>query len=215
MSEQRDPYGQPYPQPGAGQPRYGQPEYGQYATPQYVAAPHGQQPTGSGPVPGYAHAPGSRPAKPGSVVTAAVLGFVWGAIGVLVTLGFVIAGVGGSSIVEALATTSDEAQVGARFVTGVAVFFALLALAWTVLMIWGGILALTGRSRVLLIVGGSLAIAATGLYFLVVLANASQIGAGGITVTFLLVAVSVLIVVLLCLRAAGRFFAAHRALRAR
>jgi hypothetical protein len=209
MSEQRDPYGQPYPQPEAGQPRYGQPEYGQYAQPQYVAAPYGQQPAG------YAPVPGSRPAKPGSVVTAAVLGFVWGAIGVLVTLGFVIAGVGGSSLVAALATNSDEAEVGARFVTGVAVFFALLALAWTVLMIWGGILALTGRSRVLLIVGGSLAIAATGLYFVVVLANASQAGVGGITVTFLLLAVSVLIVVLLCLRAAGRFFAAHRALRAR
>jgi hypothetical protein len=209
MSEQPDPYGQPYPQPGTGQPGYGQPEYGQYAQPQYAAAPYGQQLAGHPPV------PGSRPAKPGSVVTAAVLGFVWGAIGVLVTLGFVIAGVGGSSLVESFATTSDEAKAGARFVTGVAVFLALLALAWTVLMIWGGILALTGRSRVLLIVGGSLAIAATGLYFLVVLANASQVGAGGVTVTFLLLAVSILIVVLLCLRAAGRFFAAHRALRTR
>jgi len=95
------------------------------------------------------------------------------------------------------------------------VFLAVLALLWTVSMIWGGILALTGRSRVLLIVGGSVAIAATGLYFFVALANASEAGAGGITVTLLLLAVSILIVVLLCLRAAGRFFAAHRALRAR
>src|SRR3954469_14792604 len=211
MSEQRDPYGQPeHVQPGPGLPQYGASQYGvpRYEVPQYAAVPYGQPPS-------YVPAPGSRPAKPGSVVTAAVLGFVWGAIGVLVTFLFVIAGIGGRSLVAAFATGSDDAELGTRFVTGVAVFPAPLALRWTVSMIWGGILALTGRSRVLLIVGGSVAIAATGLYFFVALANASEAGAGGITVTLLLLAVSILIVVLLCLRAAGRFFAAHRALRAR
>ena len=33
----------------------------------------------------------------------------------------------------------------------------LICLAWTVLMIWGAVWALTGRSRVLLLVGGSIA----------------------------------------------------------
>jgi hypothetical protein len=187
MSDQRDPYG--------GQ--------------QYTAVPYGQQLTGYGPV------PGSRPAKPGSIVTAAVLGFVWGALGVLVTFGFVIAAVGGRAFVAAVAGNTDEAALGARLVTGVAAVLALLALAWTVVMIWGGVLALTGRSRVLLIVGGSIAIAGTGLYCFVALANADQAGVGGVTVTLLLLAVSVLIVVLLVTRAAARFFATHRALRAR
>jgi len=212
MSEQRDPYGQPeHVQPGPGLPQYGASQYGvpRYEVPRYAAAPYGQPPS-------YVPAPGSRPAKPGSVVTAAVLGFVWGAIGVLVTFLFVIAGIGGRSLVDSFAGGGGgEAELGARFVTGVAVFFAVLALLWTVSMIWGGILALTGRSRVLLIVGGSVAVAATGLYFVVALANASAAGTAGVTVTLLLLAVSILIVVLLCLRAAGQFFAAHRALRVR
>jgi hypothetical protein len=236
MTEQRDPYDQPpypgvpygsdqYPAAPYAAPQhpagpYAAPQYpappqypaapqypaGPYAPPQHPAAPYGQ-PAGYGPP------PGSRPAKPGGVVTAAVLGFVWGALGVLVTFVFVLAGVGGNSLAEALDGTAG-AQVGARFLTGVAVFLALLALAWTVVMVWGGVLAVSGRSRVLLLVGGSVSIAVTGLYFVVVVANAADAGAGPVTVTFLLLAVSVLIVVLLCTRSASRFFAACRTLRA-
>jgi hypothetical protein len=224
MTEQRDPYDQP-PYPGVP---YGSEQYpaGPYAAPQYPAAPYApaqhpaapyapaQHPAAPfGQPAGYGPLPGSRPAKPGGVVTAAVLGFVWGALGVLVTLVFVLAGVGGNSLAEALDGTAD-ARVGARFLTGVAVFLALLALAWTVVMVWGGVLAVSGRSRVLLLVGGSVSIAVTGLYFVVVVANAADAGAGPVTVTFLLLAVSVLIVVLLCTRSASRFFAACRTLRA-
>jgi hypothetical protein len=228
MSEQRDPYDQPpYPAGSWGAPQqpagpYDAPQHpaapmypaGPYAAPQYPAGPEYPGPSYGQPA-GYGPLPGSRPAKPGSVVTAAVLGFVWAALGVLVTFVFVLAGVGGSSIVAALDSGTADARVGARFVTGVAVVLALLALAWTVVMVWGGVLAVNGRSRVLLIVGGSIAIAVTGLYFVVVLSNAGDAGAGPVTVMFLLLAVSVLIVVLLCTRAASRFFAACRALRAR
>ena len=231
MSEQQRephgalPHGQSHPQPPHPVTPWGQPEPpadrqpspgwspgnapGSYAASPYAPNPYAPNPYAPGP-----YAPGSRPAKPGGVVTAAVLGFVWGALGVLVTAGFVVVGVTGGSFVDDLVVSSGEPDL-ARVVTGVLVVAGLLALAWTVVMVWGAALALKGRSRVPLIVGGSVSIAVTGLYAVAALADAAEAGAGVVLVPVLLLVVSLLVVVLPCTRSATRFFAIHRALRGR
>ena len=43
----------------------------------------------------------------------------------------------------------------------VRIALGLICLVWTVLMVWGSVWALTGRSRVMLLVGGSIALAFT------------------------------------------------------
>jgi hypothetical protein len=102
------------------------------------------------------------------------------------------------------------------------VVIGLLALAWTVLMIWGSVWALTGRSRVLLLVGGSIAV----LVMLIAVlgsildsTSADSVGASeymiGIVLTLAFFLASLAIVVPLCLRPATRFFAEHRARRGR
>jgi hypothetical protein len=92
--------------------------------------------------------------------------------------------------------------------------FAFLALAWTVVMIWGSVWALSGRSRVMLLVGGSIAIAFTLLGFLGSLGDSSS-GGGSVVFNLLFLLAAVAIVVLLCLKPAADFFAAHRARRGR
>jgi hypothetical protein len=201
-------YGQ---QPAYGQPQaYGQPAYGQQ--PQYAAAPYGQQ----APYGGYGQpVPGSRPARPGGVVTSAVFGFIFGAFGVIATIAliFIGAAAGGASgdLEEAVPGLGSFAGAAA----GILIVFGILALAWTVVMIWGSIWALTGRSRVLLIVGGSISIATTGFSFFGSLSDVDTNGGGGVIVGLVLFVMAILIVVLLSNRAAAAFFGAHRALRGR
>jgi hypothetical protein len=82
-------------------------------------------------------------------------------------------------------------------------------------MAWGSVLALRGRSRVLLLVGASIAVATTGLVFLGGLVGlASGPGgpgqAGGIVFLLALFLASLAMLVLLCLPSAGQFFTAHR-----
>ena len=105
-----------------------------------------------------------------------------------------------------------EGFVGAF--AGILIVFGLLALAWTIVMIWGSVRALSGRSRVLLIVGGSIAIASTGLSFVGSLGDQNQT-AGGVTVSLLFFAAAIAIVLLLCLKSSAAFFNAHRARRGR
>jgi hypothetical protein len=208
------PYGQPqhgppsYGQPQYGQPQYGQPQYGQppYG-PQYGVHPYGQ----------------SQPARPGTVITAAVLGLVHGALGLLATVAFLAGGAFVDDLV-AVVTENDPTVNAGELTTSVddlrvaLVVVALLALAWTVVMAWGSVLALRGRSRVLLLVGASIAVATTGLVVLgglVGLASGpgepGQAGqAGGIVFLLALFLASLAMLVLLCLRSAGQFFAAHR-----
>ena len=200
-----------YGQPEYGQPTYGQPAYGQQ--PQYAAAPYGQQPAYGG----YGQpVPGGRPARPGGVVASAVFGFIFGALGVLVTILFFF----GAAAAGGASAELDEQLPGfgdvAGFAAGLFVVFGILALAWTVLMIWGSVWALTGRSRVLQIVAGSISIAVTLFMFLGGLSNASENGAaGGLILGLVLLIVAILIVVLVSNRTAGQFFAANRALRGR
>ncbi|SFL50177.1 hypothetical protein [Geodermatophilus ruber] len=214
-------YGQPHgaPQPSYGQ-QYGQQPYGQ----QYQPSPYGQgqqygqqpgYPQQYGQQPGYGpYGQSAVPAKPGGVVTAAVLGFVFGAIGVIVTLFSIIAGaaVGGS------ATDIDdipglEGLAGA--IGGVLLVFGLITLAWTVVTIWGSVWALTGRSRVMLLVGGSIALAVTLFGLIGNLSEADVNGAGGVVTSLLFFLAALAIVVLLSMKPAANFFAAHRARRGR
>lgn len=227
-------YGQPqygqgeYGQPQYGQGQYGQPQYGQqpygqqygqpgqdpaaYGQQQYPAA-YGQQAYGQqyGQPPAYGQYGSAQPAKPGSVVTAAVLGFVFGALGVIGTLLLLFAG--------ALFGGLDTDETGgfgdlAGAAAGIVLVFAFLALAWTVVTIWGSVWALTGRSRVMLLVGGSIAVAFTLLGFLGSLGDSSS-GGGNIVFNLLFLLGAVAIVVLLSLKPSADFFAAHRARRGR
>ena len=149
------------------------------------------------------------------MIIAAVLGFVFGAFGVLVSLGVIFVG----AVASGAADSADEEIPGfgavAGAVGGVLIVFGLLALAWTVVMIWGSVWALTGRSRVMLLVGGSIALAFTLIGFLGSLGDDTT-GGGGIVVQPAASSLAaVAIVVLLCLPPAAQFFAAHRARRGR
>jgi len=199
----QQPYGQQYGPPAPyGQEQYGQqPAYGQQpGYPQQYGQPYGQYGTST------------VPAKPPHVVVPAVLGFVFGALGVLISLFAVIVGAVASG-----STTAAEEQVPglgafAGAIGGALIVFGVLALAWTVLIIWGSIWALTGRSRVLLLVAGSIAVFFTGLSFFGSLGDSSS-NAGGIILSLLFFLAALAIVVLLSLRPAGQFFAAPRARR--
>ncbi|MGY1803536.1 hypothetical protein ACI78T_09650 [Blastococcus sp. SYSU D00922] len=219
------PYGQPqYGQQQYGQQQYGQPQYGQqpYGQPPYGQQPYGQQygqqqyPAAYGQqygqAPAYGQYGSAQPAKPGSVVTAAVLGFVFGALGVIFTLLLVVAGSAASTFFGDF-TDNDDVE---NSILAVVILFAVLMAVWTTATIWGSVWALTGRSRVLLLVAGSIALAFTLLGFLSSLADSGNSGgAGGVIWSLLLLAGSLAIVILLSRRPAADFFAAHRARRGR
>ncbi|MGY1730818.1 hypothetical protein ACI798_04800 [Geodermatophilus sp. SYSU D01045] len=222
---QTQPYGQqgygqtqPYGQQGYGQQGYGQQGYGQegYGQTQPYGQDYGQygqaQPYGQQ----YGqYGQGGVPAKPGGVVTAAVLGFVLGAIGVLISLLLVFAGAVASSAGDELDNEIPGFGSVAGAVGGVILVFGLVALIWTVVMIWGSVWALTGRSRVMLLVGGSIALAFTLFGLIGNLSDADTAGAGGIVTSLLFFLAALAIVVLLSMKPAAAFFAAHRARRGR
>ena len=205
---------QQYGQPPYGHEQYGQTPYGQQQYPaqggygsQYAQQPaYGQQ---YGQAPAYGQYGSGQPAKPGTVVTAAVLGFVFGAFGVILTLLTFVAGSAASSVFGSL--TEDDAATG---IFAIVVLLALLMGAWTVITIWGSVWALTGRSRVLLIVGGSIAIAFTLFGFLASIGD-NVSGAGDVVWSLLFLVGAIAIVVLLSMRSSANFFAAHRAQRGR
>jgi hypothetical protein len=159
------------------------------------------------------------------VVMAAVIGFVFAAFGLLATLGVLLGGAAVVGMAGAFERGDDPLSgLGGETATGIGavlVGIGLLCLAWTVLMVWGSVWALTGRSRVLLLVGGSIATLVT---FFGVLAAISDTTtdygttseyAFGIVLTLVFFVAALAIVVPLCLRSAGGFFAAHRARRNR
>ncbi len=228
--QQQPPYGQPpqygqpqqYGQPGSygqqpyGQPQYGQEQYGQpspYGQQYDTAQQYGQQYGQQG---GYGqYGQSAVPAKPGGVITAAVLGFVYGAFGVLASLLLIVGGAAFSGGAAGIEEEIPGLGAAAGVVSGVLIVIGVLILAWTVLMIWGSVWALTGRSRVLLLVGGSIALAFLLFGLLGNLADSSTAGAGGVFWSLLFVLGALAIVVLLSVRSAASFFAAHRARRGR
>ena len=247
-------YGQPpYGQPQYGQSEYGQPQYGQtqYGQPQYGQTPYGQpsygqpayggqygQPAYGAPSTYGQYGSPATPSRPAHVIVPAILGFVFAAFGVLMTLGIFLGGAVVVSMAGAFDSGAfDSGALGpgtedpfggdlsgdAAAGVGIAiVVVGLLALVWTVLMIWGSVWALTGRSRVLLLVGGSIAVLVTLIGVLgTILDSTTAESAGGseyvigIVLTLAFFVASLAIVVPLCLRPATGFFAAHRARRGR
>jgi hypothetical protein len=201
---QQPPYGQ---QPQHGQPSpYGQPSYSQQPAygQQPYGQPYGQQQYGQPSPYGQPGSPGV-PARPAPVVIAAVLGLVLGALGLLTT---VVILVGGTSFVQLGAEFSSElsSDEQAAATAGI-ILLGVLTAIYTVLMIWGSVLALTGRSRVLLLVGGSLSIAFTALLFLGSLTEGDAVG---ILLALSLLAATIAVVVLLSVRRSADFYAAHR-----
>jgi hypothetical protein len=181
-------YTQPYGQPQYGQPQYGQPQYGQYG-------------------------PTAVPAKPASVVVAAVLGFIFGAFGVIATIALIFLGAAATGVGSSADTRFPGLGTLGGAVGGALIAIGLIALIWTVVLIWGSVWALTGRTRVMLLVAGSIALFFSAIGFLSSLSGSTS---GGSVVSSLLFFLATLaIVVLLSLRSSGSFYAAHRALRSR
>ena len=212
-TRQQNPYGQ--------QPQYGQQPapYGQQQPAAYGQQPqYGQQPAAYGQQQ-YAQqqygGPVAVPARPGGVTIAAIFGFIFGALGVVATILLIFAG----AIFGGATSGADEAVPGlgsvVGAVTGVLVVIGILALAWTIIMIWGSVQALSGRSRVLLIVGGSIAIFSTGISFFGSFSDSSTSNAGGIILSLVFFIISIAIVVLLASKQSAAFFAAKRAARGR
>ena len=210
---QQQAYGQSgYPQQSYAQPQqYGQQQYApapQYAGQQYLQ-PYGQQGASTY---GQQAAAGST-GRPGGVITAAVLGFLLGALGVLATIALFLAG----AVVGGLSSSSDIPGLRSLGggITGILVVFAVIALAWTVVMIWGSVWALTGRTRVMLLVGGSIALALTAFSFFGTLADLDNNSTSSVVWALVLFLMSLAVVVLLSVPTAGRWFAVRRALRGR
>src|SRR3954464_11254066 len=202
------PYGQQYGAPAPyGQDQYGQQAaYGQPGYPQQYGQQY-NQPYGQ-------YGTSSAPARPPQVIVPAVLGFVFGAVGALISLIAIIVGAVASGSATAAEREIPELGSFAGAIGGALIVVGVLALAWTALMIWGSVWALTGRSRVMLLVAGSVAVFFTGLSFIGSLSDNSS-SAGGIVLSLLFFLAAVAIVVLLSLRPAAQFFAAHRAQRGR
>jgi hypothetical protein len=220
-TRQQNPYGQP-PAYGQQQPQYGQQPapYGQQQPAAYGQQPqYGQQPAAYGQQQygqqQYGQYGAAVPARPGGVTIAAIFGFIFGALGVVATILLIFAGAifGGATGGAEEAVPGLGSVVGA--VTGVLVVIGILALAWTIIMIWGSVQALSGRSRVLLIVGGSIAIFSTGISFFGSFSDSSTSNAGGIILSLIFFLISIAIVVLLCTKQSAAFFAGKRAVRGR
>jgi hypothetical protein len=212
----QNPYGQ--------QPSYGQqqPQYGQEPAPygqqygQQQPAPYGQQQYGQQPAYGQQqygqYGTSAVPARPAGVTIAAVFGFIFGALGVLATLAFIVLGAISGGAADDLEDSVPGLGGFAGAFAGVLIVIGILALAWTIVMIMGSVKALSGRSRVLLIVGGSIAIFTTGLSFFGGLGDENST-AGGVILSLIFFLMAIAIVVLLSMKPAADFFAAHRARR--
>ncbi|SDO23914.1 hypothetical protein SAMN04515671_0261 [Nakamurella panacisegetis] len=145
------------PAPGYGQPQYGQqpPAYGQqpgYAQPAYPAAP------GFAPA-GYGAPMAAR--RPGMVTAAAVLAFIWGAfaiIGGLIIMAASSIVSSASAYCNSLTTTDATTVADCNTVSGYSGTFKAIAGALAVvaiLLIWGGVVALTGKNAQILVIGAA------------------------------------------------------------
>jgi hypothetical protein len=212
---------QPVPHPGQ-QPVWGQPAPPPHVQPGYVQPGWGQPVYGQ-PSPYGPYGPPSAPGRPGTVIAASVLGMLYGALGLLVALLFVAFGALVDDFIDAVEDSDpaledtlgpgsvDSAQAGL-------IALGLVALAWAVVMVWGSVLALRGRSRVLLLVGTCIAVAVTGLVLLfggIAAATDPESGGAGAIVLFLLVFLgTVATLVFLVVRPSSTYFAVHRQRRA-
>ncbi|MCU1616600.1 MAG: conserved rane protein of unknown function, partial [Frankiales bacterium] len=86
---QSRPYGQQYGQPPYGQPRYGQQPYGQQ---QPYPAGSGNPYSNAYPQVAAGYGVTDSPSRPGGVLTAAVLGIVFGVIGAIISAFAIVVG---------------------------------------------------------------------------------------------------------------------------
>jgi hypothetical protein len=148
---------QQYVQPAYGQPAYGQPAYGQ---PAYGQPEYGQQ---------------GVKARPGMVTAAAILAFVWGGLGILfgtigLFAGSVLSSATSSVCDSEYITSSDSAACNAA--SGVSTLLIIITLGLIViaaLMIWGGVVALSGKN-------GQILVIACGVYAVLALVSVISFG---------------------------------------
>ena len=161
--------GQPYPQsyPGpasAPQPAYGQqqPAYGQqqpgYPPAGYPAGPAGAYPGFGGPAP---------LARPGMVTAAAVLAFVFGGFAVIASF-FSLIATGLTSAVSAacdsVSSTDPNYNASCSSLGGYSGFFKVVAVGLilvAILLIWGGVVAMSGKNQQILVIGAGVYIILT------------------------------------------------------
>lgn len=151
--------------------------------------------------------------RPGTVTAAAVLGFVLGAGGVIGSLFMLMGGISAMGMSENELTGFPGLSGVAGVVGGILVGLSVLAIAWTVLIILGGVHALWGRSRVPLIVAGSISIAFGLLSLFGGVGDRGGDSAGGILLGLVTLTAAIAIVVLLSTAPTTAYFRGHRARR--
>ncbi|MBN9609163.1 MAG: hypothetical protein J0I11_07580 [Actinobacteria bacterium] len=182
--QQPGPYGQPgYPPP---------PPPPQYAAPGY-------------PAPGYA-APGygapAGLARPGMVTAAAVLCFIWGGFAIIGSLISMLGGAVVSAVGSACTQAGTDSTGVCEAASGAGGFLVVVGIVLIVcagLLIWGGVVALSGKnSKVSVIACGILVIAEI----------AMMIASGSVAFSIFGVIVPILIIVLLMNKTSKAWFTA-------
>ncbi|MEO7125648.1 MAG: hypothetical protein ABI382_08325 [Nakamurella sp.] len=149
---------QPYPQQYQQQAPPPNP-YGQAG---YPPPPYGS-PAGY-PAPGYGML---IPARPGMVTAAAVLSFIWGGFSVLASIVALAAGSfvsGARNLCDSIANQTDQATgiacESTRSAGGFLIVIGLILIVAAALLIWGGVVALTGKNSKIGVIAGGLLILA-------------------------------------------------------
>lgn len=150
------PYGQPYPQQPPAAP-YGQGGYPAAPPPAYGAPGYGP--------PGYG--PPAGPVRPGTVTAAAVLSFIWGGFSILGSIITLAAGSflsGASNLCDSVTSELDKASGivcgGASSLGGLLIVMGIILIAAAALLIWGGVVALSGKNGKVGVIAGALLIVA-------------------------------------------------------
>lgn len=185
---------QPPQQPYAQQP-YPQQQYPQQPYPQQQA--YAGVPAGYGPI---------APARPGMVTAAAVLCFIWGGlaiIGALISMlgGAVVSSVGAAcNSVGNLDSATSAACDDVAGSGGLLIFIGIALMVVAGLLIWGGVVALSGKN-------GKVSVIACGI--LIILEIVMMIAGGGATFSIVGIIVPVLIIVFLLNTGSRNWFRAR------
>lgn len=165
-----------YPQPAAGAP-YGAPAPGAYPPP-YAGVP--MAPIGM---------PASS-ARPGMVTAAAVLSFIWGGLAILGALvSMLVGGVAstvGSACNVAGVTSADCDTV--KSAGGFLIFVSIVLIIVAALLIWGGVVALSGKNTQICVIAAGI---------LIILEIVEIIAAGSVAFAIFGIIVPILIAVFL------------------
>lgn len=154
----------PYPQqPPQGYPQQGYPQQGhpQQAYPQQGYPPQGYAQHGY-PQQGYPAGAPAGGARPGLVTAAAVLAFIWGGLSILGS----IIGMAAGSVLGAVGSACAEydetgACASAAGTGGFLIFISIVYIVAAGVLIWGGVVAMSGKNgKVLTIAGGALILVA-------------------------------------------------------